>query len=144
MGAATTFKHVFSTEAQGKGVVGDGDMYWCTADCGWITGLVLSINLIHCGNELEIPFPTGHTYTTYGPLLNGASQVIFEGVPTYPDPSRIWEIVDKFQVSHLYTAPTAIRSLMAAGDEYVTRTSRNSLKLLGTVGEPINPEAWKW
>lgn len=81
---------------------------------------------------------------TYGPLLNGATQVVFEGVPSYPDASRLWEVVDKYKVSHLYTAPTAIRSFMGAGDDFVTRTSRESLKLLGTVGEPINPEAWRW
>eukprot|EP01024_Parvocaulis_polyphysoides_P058137 TRINITY_DN6225_c0_g1_i4.p1 TRINITY_DN6225_c0_g1~~TRINITY_DN6225_c0_g1_i4.p1 ORF type:complete len:414 (-),score=83.95 TRINITY_DN6225_c0_g1_i4:167-1228(-) len=100
-----------------------GDIYWCTADCGWITG---------------------HTYLTYGPLLNGATAVIFEGVPTYPDPGRCWEIVQKYNVAKFYTAPTAIRSLMSEGDDYVKKYNRSSLKVLGTVGEPINPEAWRW
>jgi acetyl-CoA synthetase len=101
----------------------DGDIYWCTADVGWITG---------------------HTYIVYGPLANGATTVIFEGVPSYPDPSRFWQVVDRHKVDIFYTAPTALRALMGAGDDYVTRTSRKSLKLLGTVGEPINPEAWEW
>jgi len=101
----------------------DGDIYWCTADIGWVTG---------------------HSYIVYGPLLNGAKSLMFEGIPTYPDPSRFWQIVDKWQVNQIYTAPTAIRALMAQGDEWVKKTSRKSLKLLGTVGEPINPEAWKW
>jgi len=100
-----------------------GDIYWCTADIGWITG---------------------HSYIVYGPLLNGATTVMFEGVPTYPDPSRFWQIVDKYGVNQFYTAPTAIRALMREGDEWVKKTSRKSLRLLGTVGEPINPEAWKW
>ncbi len=100
-----------------------GDVYWCTADVGWVTG---------------------HTYIVYGPLLNGATQVFFEGTPTYPDPSRIWQVVDRHEVNIVYTAPTAIRSLMRAGKEYVERTSRKSLRLLGSVGEPINPEAWMW
>ncbi len=101
----------------------DGDIYWCTADVGWITG---------------------HSYIVYGPLANGATTLIFEGVPNYPDPSRFWQVVDKHQVNIFYTAPTAIRALMGAGDEWVKKTSRKSLKLLGTVGEPINPEAWEW
>ncbi len=101
----------------------EGDIYWCTADVGWITG---------------------HSYIVYGPLANGAISLIFEGVPTYPDPSRFWQVVDKHQVNIFYTAPTAIRALMGAGDEWVKKTSRQSLRLLGTVGEPINPEAWEW
>ncbi len=101
----------------------DGDIYWCTADIGWITG---------------------HSYIIYGPLSNGATTLMFEGVPNYPDFSRFWQIVDKHKVNIFYTAPTAIRALMREGDDYVSKTSRSSLKLLGTVGEPINPEAWKW
>ncbi len=101
----------------------DGDIYWCTADVGWITG---------------------HSYIVYGPLSNGATILISEGTPTYPDASRCWQIVDKHNVSIFYTAPTVIRQLMSQGDEFVINTSRNSLKLLGTVGEPINPEAWQW
>ncbi len=101
----------------------DGDVYWCSADVGWVTG---------------------HTYIVYGPLANGATTVMFEGVPNYPTTSRFWEGVDKHAVNIFYTAPTAIRALMGAGDEPVTRTSRKSLRLLGTVGEPINPEAWEW
>ncbi len=101
----------------------DGDIYWCTADIGWITG---------------------HSYIIYGPLANGATTLMFEGVPNYPDFSRFWRIVDKHKVNIFYTAPTAIRALMREGDDYVTKTNRSSLKLLGTVGEPINPEAWKW
>ena len=100
-----------------------GEVYWCTADVGWITG---------------------HTYSVYGPLTNGATTLIFEGVPTYPDASRCWQICDKHQVKTFYTAPTAIRALMSAGDALVKQTARSSLRLLGTVGEPINPEAWKW
>ncbi len=99
------------------------DIYWCTADIGWVTG---------------------HSYIIYGPLSNGATTIMFEGVPNYPDASRFWEIVDKHQVNIFYTAPTAIRALMREGDAYVKKTNRSSLKLLGTVGEPINPEAWKW
>ncbi|MEM1043118.1 MAG: acetate--CoA ligase [Bacteroidota bacterium] len=99
------------------------DVYWCTADVGWITG---------------------HSYIVFGPMINGATQVLFEGVPAYPDASRIWEVVDKHGVTVLYTAPTAIRALMAKGDDYVAKTDRSSLRLLGTVGEPINPEAWRW
>jgi len=101
----------------------DGDIYWCTADCGWITG---------------------HSYIVYGPLANGATTLIFEGLPNYPDASRHWEVCDKHQVNIYYTAPTAIRALMREGDEPVKKTSRKSIRLLGTVGEPINPEAWHW
>ena len=101
----------------------DGDVYWCTADVGWITG---------------------HSYIVYGPLANGATTVMFEGVPTYPDSSRFWQVVDKHSVNIFYTAPTAIRALMGQGDEPVRRTDRSTLRLLGTVGEPINPEAWEW
>ena len=101
----------------------DGEVYWCTADVGWITG---------------------HTYIVYGPLNNGATTLMFEGIPTYPDASRFWQIIDKHQVATFYTAPTAIRALMSAGDDWVNKTSRRSLRLLGTVGEPINPEAWEW
>ena len=100
-----------------------GDIYWCTADIGWITG---------------------HSYIIYGPLSNGSTTLMFEGVPNYPDFSRFWQIIDKHQVNIFYTAPTAIRALMREGNEHVNKTSRSSLKLLGTVGEPINPEAWKW
>jgi len=100
-----------------------GDVYWCTADIGWITG---------------------HSYIIYGPLSNGATTLMFEGVPNYPNFSRFWEIIDKHHVNIFYTAPTAIRALMREGDDYVNKTDRSSLKLLGTVGEPINPEAWKW
>ncbi len=101
----------------------DGEVYWCTADVGWVTG---------------------HTYIVYGPLANGATTLMFEGIPTYPDISRFWQVVDKHNVSIFYTAPTAIRSLMGAGNEPVEKTSRKSLRILGTVGEPINPEAWEW
>ncbi|MGC5798422.1 acetate--CoA ligase [Sphingomonas sp. NFX23] len=100
-----------------------GEIFWCAADVGWVTG---------------------HTYSLYGALANGATTVMFEGVPNYPDHSRFWQIVDKYQVNVLYTAPTALRSLMREGDDWVTRTSRKSLRLLGSVGEPINPEAWNW
>jgi acetyl-CoA synthetase len=113
--AAMTHKYTFDYQ--------EGDIYWCTADVGWITG---------------------HTYIVYGPLCNGAITLMFEGVPTYPDASRFWQVVDKHQVNQFYTAPTAIRALMGAGDDFVKKTSRSSLKLLGTVGEPINPEAWEW
>jgi acetyl-CoA synthetase len=101
----------------------DGDIYWCTADVGWVTG---------------------HSYILYGPLANGATTLMFEGVPTYPSISRFWEVIDKHNVNIFYTAPTAIRSLMQAGEAPVTRTSRRTLRLLGSVGEPINPEAWEW
>jgi acetyl-CoA synthetase len=101
----------------------DGDIYWCTADVGWVTG---------------------HSYIVYGPLANGATTLMFEGVPNYPSNSRFWEVIDKHKVNIFYTAPTAIRALMGAGEAAVTRTSRQSLRLLGSVGEPINPEAWEW
>ena len=101
----------------------EDDVFWCTADVGWITG---------------------HSYIVFGPMINGATQVFFEGVPTYPDAGRFWEVVDRHGVTQFYTAPTAVRALMALGDEPVTRSSRSSLRLLGTVGEPINPEAWRW
>ena len=101
----------------------DGDIYWCTADVGWVTG---------------------HSYIVYGPLANGATTLMFEGVPNYPTPARFWEVCDKHQVNIFYTAPTAIRALMQGGDEPVKSTSRSSLRLLGSVGEPINPEAWEW
>ena len=101
----------------------DGDIYWCTADVGWVTG---------------------HSYILYGPLANGAITLMFEGVPNYPTNSRFWEVIDKHKVNIFYTAPTAIRALMQAGDEPVKKTSRDSLRLLGSVGEPINPEAWEW
>jgi acetyl-CoA synthetase len=101
----------------------DGDIYWCTADVGWVTG---------------------HSYIVYGPLSNGATTLMFEGVPNYPTASRFWEVIDKHKVNIFYTAPTAIRALMREGDDFVKRTSRASLRLLGSVGEPINPEAWLW
>ena len=113
--AAMTHKYVFDYH--------DGDIYWCTADVGWITG---------------------HSYIVYGPLSNGATTLMFEGVPTSPDASRCWQIVDKHQVNIFYTAPTAIRQLMSQGNDFVSSTSRVSLNVLGTVGEPINPEAWEW
>lgn len=113
--AAMTFKYTFDYR--------EGEVFWCTADVGWVTG---------------------HTYILYGPLANGATTLMFEGVPTYPDSGRCWEVVDKHQVNTFYTAPTAIRSLHAHGDEPVKRSSRASLRLLGSVGEPINPEAWEW
>ncbi|HJL61428.1 MAG TPA: acetate--CoA ligase, partial [Pseudomonadales bacterium] len=113
--AAMTHKYVFDYH--------DGDIYWCTADVGWVTG---------------------HSYIVYGPLANGATTLMFEGVPTYPDPSRCWQVVDKHKVNIFYTAPTALRALMGQGNDFVTTTSRASLRLLGTVGEPINPEAWEW
>ncbi|XP_062105269.1 acetyl-coenzyme A synthetase, chloroplastic/glyoxysomal-like [Humulus lupulus] len=112
---ATTFKYAFDYKPS--------DIYWCTADCGWITG---------------------HSYVTYGPLLNGATCIVFEGAPNYPDSGRCWDIVDKYKVTIFYTAPTLVRSLMRDGDEYVTRYSRKSLRILGSVGEPINPSAWRW
>ena len=113
--AAITHKYVFDYQ--------DGDIYWCTADVGWVTG---------------------HSYIVYGPLANGATSLMFEGVPTFPDPGRFWQVVDKWRVNSFYTAPTAIRMLMGQGDEFVNRASRRSLRILGTVGEPINPEAWEW
>jgi acetyl-CoA synthetase len=113
--AAMTHQYVFDYH--------DGDIYWCTADVGWVTG---------------------HSYIVYGPLANGATTLMFEGVPNYPNASRFWEVIDKHQVNIFYTAPTAIRALMQGGDAPVTRTSRKSLRLLGSVGEPINPEAWEW
>ena len=113
--AAMTHKLVFDYK--------DGEVYWCTADIGWVTG---------------------HSYIVYGPLCNGAISLMFEGVPTYPDAGRFWQVCDKHNVASFYTAPTAIRALMAVGDDPVTSTSRSSLRLLGTVGEPINPEAWDW
>jgi acetyl-CoA synthetase len=112
---AMTHQYVFDYQ--------EGDVYWCTADVGWVTG---------------------HSYIVYGPLANGATTLMFEGIPTYPDASRFWQVIDKHQVNSFYTAPTAIRALMGAGDEHVSNTSRSSLRILGTVGEPINPEAWKW
>jgi len=113
--AATTHEYVFDYQA--------GDIYWCTADVGWVTG---------------------HSYIVYGPLANGATTLMFEGVPNYPSAARFWEVIDKHSVNICYTAPTAIRALMREGDEPVKRTSRKSLRLLGSVGEPINPEAWEW
>jgi acetyl-CoA synthetase len=101
----------------------DGEIFWCTADVGWVTG---------------------HSYIVYGPLANGATTLMFEGVPNYPDPARFWQVIDKHKVNIFYTAPTAIRALMREGDTYVKKTSRKSLRLLGSVGEPINPEAWLW
>jgi acetyl-CoA synthetase len=115
LGAHMSFKYLFGIKPE--------DKYWCTADVGWITG---------------------HTYILYGPLSNGATTLMFEGIPTYPTSSRCWEICDKYDISIFYTAPTAIRALMAQGDEPVLKTERNSLRVLGTVGEPINPEAWDW
>jgi acetyl-CoA synthetase len=113
--AAITHRYVFDYH--------DGDIYWCTADVGWVTG---------------------HTYCVYGPLCNGATTLMFEGIPTHPNPGRFWEVVDRHQVNILYTAPTAIRALMAQGDAWVQKGRRTSLRVLGTVGEPINPEAWEW
>lgn len=112
---ASTFKKIFDYKLD--------DIYWCTADVGWVTG---------------------HSYIVYGPLANAATSLIFEGLPNYPDTSRFWEVIDKHKVSIFYTAPTAIRALMREGDAPVKKTSRQSLRLLGSVGEPINPEAWKW
>ncbi len=112
---AHTFKYIFDYH--------DDDIFWCTADIGWVTG---------------------HSYIVYGPLCNGATSVMFEGIPTYPDAGRFWDVVDKYKVNIFYTAPTAIRAIAAQGNEHVAKRSRKSLKLLGTVGEPINPEAWKW
>ncbi len=113
--AASTFKHVFDYR--------EGEVFWCTADVGWVTG---------------------HSYIVYGPLCNGATTLMFEGIPTYPDGGRCWEIVDKHKVNTFFTAPTAIRALHALGDELVTQHSRKSLRIIGSVGEPINPEAWEW
>ena len=113
--AAMTFRYTFDYR--------DGEVYWCTADVGWVTG---------------------HSYIVYGPLANGAITLMFEGVPTYPDAGRCWAVCDKHDVATFYTAPTAIRALHGMGDDYVTRYSRKSLRILGTVGEPINPEAWEW
>jgi len=112
---ATTFHYVFDYQP--------GEIYWCTADIGWVTG---------------------HSYIVYGPLINGATSLMFEGVPNYPDHGRFWDVVDKHEVNILYTAPTAIRALMREGDHHVTSRDRSSLRLLGSVGEPINPEAWRW
>ena len=113
--SAITHKYVFDYH--------DGDIYWCTADVGWVTG---------------------HSYMIYGPLCNGATTIMFEGIPTYPDAGRFWQVVDKHQVNIIYTAPTALRALMGLGNDFVKKHSRSSLRLLGTVGEPINPEAWEW
>ena len=113
--AAMTHKYVFDYH--------EGDIYWCTADVGWVTG---------------------HSYIVYGPLCNAATSLMFEGVPTYPDAGRFWQVVDKHKVNTFYTAPTAIRALMGKGDEFVKNSSRSTLRILGTVGEPINPEAWEW
>ncbi|MBA5778933.1 acetate--CoA ligase [Stappia sp. F7233] len=113
--ASMTHEYVFDYQ--------QGDVYWCTADVGWVTG---------------------HSYIVYGPLANGATTLMFEGIPTYPSPARFWEVIDKHKVNIFYTAPTAIRSLMGAGTEHVKKTSRKSLRILGSVGEPINPEAWTW
>ena len=113
--AAMTHRYVFDYH--------DGDIYWCTADVGWVTG---------------------HTYIVYGPLANGATTLMFEGIPNYPDASRCWQIVDKHQVNIFYTAPTALRALMGMGNEFVQASNRSSLRILGSVGEPINPEAWEW
>ena len=112
---AHTHKHIFDYH--------EGDVYWCTADIGWVTG---------------------HSYIVYGPLANGATSVMFEGVPTYPDPGRFWAVVDKYKVNEFYTAPTAIRALMAQGEKWPAQYKLDSLRLLGSVGEPINPEAWLW
>ena len=113
--ASMTHKFVFDYN--------DGDIYWCTADVGWVTG---------------------HSYIVYGPLVNGATTLMFEGVPTYPDASRFWQICEKYKVNQFYTAPTAIRALMGLGDEFVNKNDLSSIRILGTVGEPINPEAWEW
>ena len=117
VGAGHSFRTVFDAPTRAD------DVWFCTADCGWITG---------------------HSYLAYGPMFNGASQVVFEGVPNYPDAGRCWDVCDKYKVSVFYTAPTAIRALMREGDAFVTRSKRDSLRVLGTVGEPINPEAWRW
>ncbi|MHC4066935.1 MAG: acetate--CoA ligase, partial [Planctomycetota bacterium] len=112
---AVTFKNVFDYH--------EGDMFWCTADIGWVTG---------------------HSYIVYGPLCSGATTIMFEGVPTYPDAGRFWDVVDKYKVNQIYTAPTAIRALMREGEQFPKKRDLSSLRLLGTVGEPINPEAWMW
>jgi acetyl-CoA synthetase len=112
---ATTFKYIFDYK--------EGDIWWCTADIGWVTG---------------------HSYIVYGPLCAGAISVMFEGIPTYPDAGRFWDVVDKYKVTQFYTAPTAIRALMREGEQFVTKRDLSSLKLLGSVGEPINPEVWLW
>ncbi|HCH95733.1 MAG TPA: acetyl-coenzyme A synthetase, partial [Erythrobacter sp.] len=111
----TTFRHVFDYR--------EGEVFWCTADIGWVTG---------------------HSYIVYGPLLNRATALMFEGVPNYPDHDRFWQVCDKHQVNIFYTAPTAIRALMREGEGHVTKHDLSSLRLLGSVGEPINPEAWRW
>jgi len=111
----TTFKYIFDYH--------DGDIFWCTADIGWVTG---------------------HSYIVYGPLSQGATTIMFEGVPNYPDPGRFWDVVDKWKVTQFYTAPTAIRALMAQGEQWVLKNNLSSLRILGSVGEPINPEAWRW
>ena len=111
----TTFRYIFDYQ--------EGDIWWCTADIGWITG---------------------HSYIVYGPLCAGATSVMFEGVPTYPDAGRFWDVVDKYKVTQFYTAPTAIRALMRYGEEPIKSRDLSSLKLLGSVGEPINPEVWLW
>lgn len=111
----TTFKYIFDYHP--------GDIWWCTADIGWVTG---------------------HSYIVYGPLCAGATSLMFEGIPTYPDPGRFWQVVDRYQVNQIYTAPTAVRALISQGEDFVTKYKRTSLRLLGTVGEPINPEAWRW
>ena len=113
--ASMTHEYIFNYK--------EGDIYWCTADVGWVTG---------------------HSYIVYGPLANGATTVVFEGLPTYPDAGRFWQVCDKHNINIFYTAPTALRALMREGDELVKRSSRKSIRLLGTVGEPINPEAWLW
>ena len=121
----TTAGYLLHTSLSHKVVfdIRDNDIYWCTADVGWVTG---------------------HSYIVYGPLCNGSTTLMFEGVPTYPKASRFWEVIDKFNVTIFYTAPTAIRALMGLGDAFVNSTSRKTLRIIGTVGEPINPEAWKW
>jgi acetyl-CoA synthetase len=112
---AVTFKNIFDYHPE--------DVYWCTADIGWVTG---------------------HSYIVYGPLANAATSIMFEGVPTYPDPGRFWDVCDKYKVSIFYTAPTAIRAIARFGDDPVNKRDLSSLRLLGSVGEPINPEAWNW
>jgi acetyl-CoA synthetase len=162
--AATTTKYTFAMQP--------GDVFWCTADCGWITGhSYLTYGELEGEQEGrnpgwghsrrrrrpvrrqgDPPTPTANprsplellTLPPAGPLMNRATSVVFEGVPTYPDPGRCWEVVDKYAVKTFYTAPTAIRSLMRSGDTWVKAHGRQSLQILGTVGEPINPEAWRW